>query len=61
MVRLRLGLMIFKVFSNLSCSIVLLYDSIKGTYKKVGEGLFIREFIDRTRDDGFKLKEGRFR
>ena len=53
--------MIFKVFSNLSCSIVLLYDSIKGTYKKVGEGLFIREFIDRTRDDGFKLKEGRFR
>lgn len=27
-----------------------------GTYKKVGEGHFFREYSDRTRDNGFKLK-----
>ncbi|GAB0184497.1 hypothetical protein GRJ2_000915000 [Grus japonensis] len=37
------------------------YQFLKGAYRKDGEGLFIRECSDRTRDNGFKLKEGRFR
>ena len=37
------------------------FQYLKGAYKKDGEGLFIRECSDRTRGNGFKLKEGRFR
>ncbi|KAK4817243.1 hypothetical protein QYF61_005265 [Mycteria americana] len=33
---------------------------LKGAYKKAGEGLFTRACSDRTRGNGFKLKEGRF-
>jgi len=32
----------------------------EGAYKKAGEGLLRRACSDRTRDSGFKLKEGRF-
>ena len=34
---------------------------MKGAYRKAGEGLFIRAGSDRTRGNGFKLEEGRFR
>ncbi|GAB0208249.1 mitochondrial enolase superfamily member 1 [Grus japonensis] len=37
------------------------YQYLKGAYRKDGEGLFMRECSDRTRGNGFKLKEGRFR
>ncbi|GAB0190595.1 hypothetical protein GRJ2_001524800 [Grus japonensis] len=37
------------------------FQYLKGVYKKAGEGLFTRACSDRTRDNGFKLKEGRFR
>ncbi|GAB0180565.1 hypothetical protein GRJ2_000521800 [Grus japonensis] len=37
------------------------YQYLKGAYRKAGEGLFVRECSDRTRGNGFKLKEGRFR
>ncbi|NXD69316.1 BAHD1 protein, partial [Eolophus roseicapillus] len=33
----------------------------EGGYKDVGEGLFIRDCSDRTRGDGFRLKQGKFR
>jgi len=34
---------------------------LKGAYRKGGENLFIRACCDRTRRNGFKLREGRFR
>ncbi|GAB0178698.1 hypothetical protein GRJ2_000335100 [Grus japonensis] len=37
------------------------FQYLNGAYRKAGEGLFIRECSDRTRGNGFKLKEGRFR
>ncbi|GAB0204420.1 hypothetical protein GRJ2_002907600 [Grus japonensis] len=37
------------------------FQYLKGAYRKDGEGLFMRECSDRTRANGFKLKEGRFR
>ena len=37
------------------------FQYLKGAYEKAGEGLFTRACSDRTRGNGFKLKEGRFR
>lgn len=34
---------------------------LKGPYKKAGERLFTRSCGDRTRGNGCKLKEGRFK
>jgi len=45
-----------KASGRLSCSLPV----AKGAYKKAGEGLFTRACNDRTRRNGFKLKEGRF-
>ena len=37
------------------------FQHLKGTYRKAGEGLFTRVCSDRTRGNGSKLKEVRFR
>jgi len=37
------------------------FQYLKRGYKKAGEGLIARACSDRTRGNGFKLKEGRFR
>jgi len=37
------------------------FQYLKGAYRKDGEGLFTRVYSDRTRGNGCKLKEGRFR
>ncbi|KFZ54255.1 hypothetical protein N338_10299, partial [Podiceps cristatus] len=37
------------------------FQYLKGAYRKEGENLFSRDSGDRTRGNGFKLKQGRFR
>jgi len=37
------------------------YQYLKGAYRKDGENIFSRACCDRTRSNGFKLREGRFR
>ena len=41
--------------------LIVAFYYLKEAYRKDGEGLFIREGSDRTRGNGFKLKQGRFR
>lgn len=36
---------------------IAVFQHINGTYRKAGDGLFIRKYIDRTRNSGFKLKK----
>ncbi|GAB0207090.1 hypothetical protein GRJ2_003174600 [Grus japonensis] len=43
---------------RLQGDLIAAFQYLKGAYRKDGEGLFIS---DRTRGNGFKLKEGRFR
>ena len=37
------------------------FQYLKGAYKKDGDRVFIRACSERTRGDGFRLNEGRFR
>ncbi|KFQ71339.1 hypothetical protein N335_13245, partial [Phaethon lepturus] len=46
-----------RLWRNLSAA----FQYLKGASKKDGDRLFSRACSDRTRGDGFKLKEGRFR
>ncbi|GAB0184615.1 hypothetical protein GRJ2_000926800 [Grus japonensis] len=46
---------------RLQGDLIVAFQFLKGAYRKDGEGLFIRDCSDRTRGNGFKLKEGRFR
>ena len=46
---------------RLQGDLIAAFQHRKRAYRKDGEGLFIRGCSDRTRGNGFKLKEGRFR
>ena len=37
------------------------FQYLKGAYRQQGEWLFVRVNGDRTRGNGFKLRQGRFR
>jgi len=37
------------------------FQYLKGTYREDGDNLFSKACCDRTRSNGFKLREGRFR
>jgi len=41
--------------------LVAAFQYLKGAYRKNRENIFTRASCDRTRIDGFKLREGRFR
>ncbi|KAJ7399569.1 hypothetical protein BTVI_114013 [Pitangus sulphuratus] len=44
---------------NLCGDLTVAFQYLKGTYKKTEERLFTRPYRDRTRGNGFKLKEGK--
>ena len=46
---------------RLQGDLIAAFQYLKGPTRKAGEGLFTRACSDRTRGNGFKLKEGRFR
>ncbi|GAB0208169.1 hypothetical protein GRJ2_003282600 [Grus japonensis] len=46
---------------RLQGDLIAAFQYLKGAYRRAGEGLFVRECSDRTRGNGLKLKEGRFR
>jgi len=41
--------------------LIVAFQYLKGTYKKDGHWLFSRACSDRTRSNGFKVEQGRFR
>ena len=46
---------------RLQGDLIVAFQYLKVAYRKAGEGLFVRAGSNRTKGNGFKLKEGRFR
>ena len=46
---------------RLQGDLIVAFQYLKGAYRKAGEGFFIRAGSDRTRGNGVKLEEGKFR
>ena len=46
---------------RLQGDLIAAFQDLKGAYRKAGKRLFIRTGSDRTRGNGFKQEEGRFR
>jgi len=46
---------------RLQGDLIVAFQYLKGAYRKDAEGLFTRVCSDRTRGNGCRLKEGRFR
>ena len=46
---------------RLQGDLIAAFQYLKGAYRKAGEGLFMGVCSNRTRGNGFKLEEGRFR
>lgn len=54
-----------KLFSpdkrRLCADLIATFLYLMGVYREAGEGFFVRDYSDRTRGNGFKLKERKFR
>jgi len=46
---------------RLHVDLIVAFQCLKGAYKQEGKWLFTRVDCDRTRENGFKLRQGRFR
>ena len=46
---------------RLQGDLIVAFQYLKGAYKQEGEWLFMRVDSDRIRENGFKLRQGRFR
>jgi len=57
---IELGLLILEK-RRLQGHLMVVFQYLKGAYKKAGKELISRVCCDRTKGNGFKLREGRFR